>query len=76
MKDGEGRYFYTKRGRVLVGEWANDVAKCGELRDIKLNNPKSTLPKLELLDPEAVLDEARSDVAASRHQHHQVAATQ
>lgn len=65
-KDGDGKYFYKSRGRVLVGEWAKDVAKCGELRDIKLNKPDSTIPKLELIDPVGVLEEAKSELAASR----------
>lgn len=44
MKNGPGRYHYTSLKRIYEGEWANNVAKCGYLRDVFTET--SPLPKV------------------------------
>ena len=33
-KHGSGQYLYFSKGKVYSGEWIEDVAKCGELREM------------------------------------------
>lgn len=33
-KHGPGQYFYVSRGKTYIGEWVEDVAACGEMREL------------------------------------------
>lgn len=33
MKNGPGKFYYLDKGQVYVGQWVDDIAKCGTLED-------------------------------------------
>ena len=33
MKNGPGKFYYLDKGQVYVGNWVDDIAKCGTLED-------------------------------------------
>jgi hypothetical protein len=33
MKNGAGKFYYLDKGQVYVGNWVDDIAKCGTLED-------------------------------------------
>lgn len=33
MKNGGGKFYYLDKGQVYVGNWVDDIAKCGTLED-------------------------------------------
>lgn len=69
LKEGPGQFFFKATGKVLAGEWVQDVPKCGEYRDAATLPARSApedapaLPEIGLVRPDAVLAEA---VAAAR----------
>jgi len=33
VKNGQGKFFYLDKGQVYEGQWVDDMAKCGQMRD-------------------------------------------
>ena len=34
LKNGAGKFYYLDKGQVYVGNWVDDIAKCGTLEDL------------------------------------------
>ena len=75
MKEGQGYYWYSKTGKVYLGEWHEDCPRCGIFTDVndeklnidisKINDPKEVpapIPGLCLKNPEAVLEDSINNV--------------
>ena len=75
MKEGQGYYWYSKTGKVYLGEWHEDCPRCGIFTDVndeklnidisKINDPKDVpapIPGLCLKNPEAVLEDSINNV--------------
>ena len=75
MKEGQGYYWYSKTGKVYLGEWHEDCPRCGIFTDVsddklqqdlsKITDPKdipAPIPELSLKNPEAVLEESINSV--------------
>ena len=75
LKEGQGYYWYSKTGKVYLGEWHEDCPRCGIFTDVndeklnidisKINDPKdvpASIPGLCLKNPEAVLEESINKV--------------
>ncbi|XP_024422912.1 MORN repeat-containing protein 3 isoform X1 [Desmodus rotundus] len=62
LKNGSGRFFHLNHGQLFEGFWVDDVAKCGTMIDFGRDEaPEPTqfpIPKVEILDPDGVLEEA------------------
>ena len=72
MKHGQGSFYYGNSNRIYVGEWVENVAKCGIFTEVEddeagqpyrpkyFTDPDQTpnLPNLGLLNPNKVLREA------------------
>lgn len=62
LKNGSGRFFHLDHGQLFEGFWVDDVAKCGRMIDFGRDEaPEPTqfpIPKIKLLDPDSVLEEA------------------
>ncbi|XP_043924595.1 MORN repeat-containing protein 3 isoform X1 [Protopterus annectens] len=63
-KHGHGKFFYLDRGQLYEGVWVEDIPKCGTITDFgREGAPAPTvypIPKVELANPIAVLQEAES----------------
>ncbi|XP_057278639.1 MORN repeat-containing protein 3 [Pezoporus wallicus] len=63
-KHGPGIYFYLDKGQLLEGIWKSDRPKCGLVIDFNKDEaPAPTqypIPKIELADPDGVLEEAQA----------------
>lgn len=46
LKNGSGRYYYTQLKRIYEGEWLQDIAKCGFLKDFVVES--SPIPPVSL----------------------------
>ncbi|XP_053136160.1 MORN repeat-containing protein 3 isoform X1 [Hemicordylus capensis] len=61
-KHGPGKFFYLDTGQLYEGFWVADVPKCGTMIDLGRDEaPTPTqypIPKVELADPDGVLEEA------------------
>ncbi|XP_060105589.1 MORN repeat-containing protein 3 [Heteronotia binoei] len=61
-KNGPGKFFYLDSGQLFEGFWVDDMPKCGTMIDFgRDETPTPTqypIPKIELADPEGVLEEA------------------
>ena len=75
LKEGQGYYWYSKTGKVYLGEWHEDCPRCGIFTDVndeklnidvsKINDPKDVpapIPGLCLKNPEEVLEKSINDV--------------
>ena len=75
MKEGQGYYWYSKTGKVYLGEWHEDCPRCGIFTDVnddklhidlsKITDPKeipAQIPELNLKNPESVLEESINSV--------------
>jgi hypothetical protein len=75
MKEGQGYYWYSKTGKVYLGEWHEDCPRCGIFTDVnddklhidlsKVTDPKeipASIPELSLKNPEGVLEESINSV--------------
>ena len=75
MKEGQGYYWYSKTGKVYLGEWHEDCPRCGIFTDVnddklhqdfsKITDPKdipAPIPELSLKNPEGVLEESINSV--------------
>ena len=75
LKEGQGYYWYSKTGKVYLGEWHEDCPRCGIFTDVndeklnidisKINDPKdvpASIPGLCLKNPEAVLEDSINNV--------------
>ena len=75
MKEGQGYYWYSKTGKVYLGEWHEDCPRCGIFTDVnddklhidlsKITDPKeipASIPELSLKNPEGVLEESINSV--------------
>ena len=75
MKEGQGYYWYSKTGKVYLGEWHEDCPRCGIFTDVnddklqidlsKITDPKeipAQIPELSLKNPEGVLEESINSV--------------
>lgn len=64
-KNGPGKFFYLDKGQLYEGVWVDDIAKCGEMRDFGRDTaPQPTqfeIPKVELLDSQAVIADAENN---------------
>ena len=75
LKEGQGYYWYSKTGKVYLGEWHEDCPRCGIFTDVndeklnidvsKINDPKDVpapIPGLCLKEPEKVLEDSINNV--------------
>ncbi|XP_012518867.1 PREDICTED: MORN repeat-containing protein 3 [Propithecus coquereli] len=62
LKNGSGRFFHLDHGQLFEGFWVDNVAKCGTMVDFGRDEaPEPThfpIPKVKILDPDGVLQEA------------------
>lgn len=69
-KNGVGKFYYLDKGQVYEGCWVNDIPKCGEMKDFGREcAPDATefqLPKVELANPDHVIQEAQDEFLADR----------
>jgi hypothetical protein len=79
-KEGQGSYFYSSKNKIYIGEWVEDIPKCGVYSEVvdeeAYTGPKRkyftdpyelpSVPTLELADPNSVLNEAIEDVRRQR----------
>jgi hypothetical protein len=79
-KEGQGYYYYASTGKIYLGEWHDDVPRCGIFTDvdderIKKNFPKRfdaennppVIPDLKLSGPEIILEKSINSVYFLRH---------
>ncbi|XP_047228670.1 MORN repeat-containing protein 3 [Girardinichthys multiradiatus] len=63
-RNGDGKFYYSDKALVYEGFWVDGVAKCGTIEDVGWDKtpapPKYQFPKLNLVDMELVLREAKS----------------
>ncbi|XP_025897618.1 MORN repeat-containing protein 3 [Nothoprocta perdicaria] len=63
-KHGPGKFFYLDTGQLFEGVWAADIPKYGTMIDFGRDEaPTPTqypIPKIELADPDGVLEEAQA----------------
>ncbi|XP_029921821.1 MORN repeat-containing protein 3 isoform X1 [Myripristis murdjan] len=63
-KHGNGKFYYLDKGQLYEGLWVDGVAKCGTLSDHGRDEApiptKYPIPKVHLLDMQAVLKETQS----------------
>jgi len=57
-KHGHGVYYYVDEKKRYIGEWYQGIAKCGEFIS---ENEEEVLPVLELQNPQAVMDETKTE---------------
>lgn len=57
VRKGTGSMFFVSKGTRFDGIWFNDVPKTGSYSELETSGP-STLPVLELQNPESVLEKA------------------
>lgn len=58
-REGKGSYFFRSSGKVIIGEWVNDMPKTAIISDIQLENgayfreniASLKIPILELENP-------------------------
>lgn len=64
MKHGPGKFVYLDKGQLYEAVWVENIAKCGKMSDFGREGapaaPVYPIPKIHLLDPEAVLKDARA----------------
>ena len=57
MKNGAGKFYYLDKGQVYVGNWVDDIAKCGTLEDFGREGapdpPVYPIPEVRLKMPKA-----------------------
>ena len=57
MKNGAGKFYYLDKGQVYVGNWVDDIAKCGTLEDFGREGapdpPLYPIPEVRLKMPKA-----------------------
>eukprot|EP00735_Rhodelphis_limneticus_P001251 TRINITY_DN11834_c0_g1::TRINITY_DN11834_c0_g1_i1::g.16518::m.16518 TRINITY_DN11834_c0_g1::TRINITY_DN11834_c0_g1_i1::g.16518 ORF type:complete len:324 (+),score=18.06,sp/Q5PPV3/MORN3_XENLA/38.01/6e-33,MORN/PF02493.15/0.00026,MORN/PF02493.15/3.7e-05,MORN/PF02493.15/4.1e-06,MORN/PF02493.15/0.00043,MORN/PF02493.15/6e-08,MORN/PF02493.15/0.0053,MORN/PF02493.15/29,NVEALA/PF14055.1/0.16 TRINITY_DN11834_c0_g1_i1:82-972(+) len=63
-KEGEGKYYYYETRKVYFGEWRNDIAKCGELKEVDPSG--EFLPDLALANVEALIQQRKEELKLSR----------
>jgi len=49
-KEGQGYYYYASNSKIYLGEWHDDVPRCGIFTDVDDENLKKNFPKGYLLD--------------------------
>ncbi|XP_044845619.1 MORN repeat-containing protein 3 isoform X2 [Mauremys mutica] len=63
-KHGLGKFFYLNKGQLFEGFWVADIPKCGTMIDFGREEvPTPTqypIPKIELANPDDVLEEAQA----------------
>ena len=78
MKHGQGSFYYGNSNRIYVGEWVENIPKCGiftEVEDDEISQPYKpsyftdsdetpAMPVLRLSNPNKVLKEAINDIRA------------
>jgi hypothetical protein len=75
LKEGQGYYYYSSTGKIYLGEWHEDVPRCGIFTDVDDENLKKeykkhykaedgppNIPVLKLLNPDEILEESISKV--------------
>ncbi|XP_038149540.1 MORN repeat-containing protein 3 [Cyprinodon tularosa] len=69
-KNGDGKFYYSDKSQLYVGYWVDGAAKYGTLGEFGTDKspPKYQFPKLNLLDMELVLREAKSAYQVEEHQ--------
>ncbi|KAJ1506124.1 hypothetical protein HMI54_009338 [Coelomomyces lativittatus] len=63
-KEGPGKFYYKSKKKIYIGEWSEDMPKCGTLNDI--GNGK--IPILELVDGDSVLLARKMELTQERVQ--------
>jgi hypothetical protein len=63
-KNGPGSFYYLNKGQVYEGVWLDDLARCGQMKDLSRDTaPDATpypIPPNSLADPDKVLEEAEA----------------
>ena len=70
MKEGPGAFFYHAKNQIYRGEWSKNIAKFGSIEDLpaKASTENSRfLPRVELLNPDAVLEKEKQKVPPRQH---------
>lgn len=75
LKEGQGYYYYGSTGKIYLGEWHEDVPRCGIFTDVDDENlkkvykkhytekdPPANIPVLKLLNPNEVLEQSIDNV--------------
>lgn len=75
LKEGQGYYYYSSTGKIYLGEWHEDVPRCGIFTDVddesikrehkshfKAEDNLPFIPCLKLKTPEAILEDSISTV--------------
>lgn len=52
MKEGQGYYWYSKTGKVYLGEWHEDCPRCGIFTDV--NDDKLHIDLSKITDPKEI----------------------
>jgi hypothetical protein len=75
LKEGQGYYYYSSTGKIYLGEWHEDVPRCGIFTDVDdetlkkeykkhflAEDPVSMIPQLRLKNPHNVLEESIGNI--------------
>jgi hypothetical protein len=75
LKEGQGYYYYSSTGKINLGEWHEDVPRCGIFTDVDdeslkkeykkhflAEDPVSMIPQLRLKSPHGVLEESIGNI--------------
>jgi hypothetical protein len=75
LKEGQGYYYYSTTGKIYLGEWHEDVPRCGIFTDVDdeslkkvykkgflEEDPVSMIPNLKLKNPYNVLEESIGNI--------------
>ena len=75
LKEGQGYYYYSSTGKIYLGEWHEDVPRCGIFTDVDDENikkeykkhflemdPPPLIPVLNLNNPNHILEESISNI--------------
>ena len=75
LKEGQGYYYYYQKGKIYMGEWHDDVPRCGIYTDVddesvrkeykkhfRSIDPEPLIPSLKLMNPEGILEDCIDSV--------------
>lgn len=73
LKEGQGYYYYSSTSKIYLGEWHDDVPRCGIFTDVdedltlkkKMhieNDETPMIPVLKLKSPDAILEDSINNI--------------
>jgi hypothetical protein len=63
LKEGQGYYYYSETGKIYLGEWHEDVPRCGIFTDVDDENLKKEVKKhFKVEDAPPLIPELKLDV--------------